>query len=201
MKNRNMGNGFLFYDDWWKIIKNYPDNTRLQIYDAVMEYGLTGEMPALKGVAKTAFDFIQLPLDRSKESYKKQCAINQRNGLKGGAPKGNKNAKTTENNPEQPKTTLYNYKNISKKVLDEQNKIFAAYQVWLSENAPYCADPENIKQLSAEELWELTNKYSPEKIKHAILLLESEKPLKKGRSGLYKIINDSLKKMNENNYF
>jgi len=200
---KNTGNGFLFYDDWWKIIKNYPDNTRLAIYDGVMEYGLTGEIPVLKGVAKTAFDFIQLPLDRSKESYKKQCAINQRNGLKGGAPKGNKNAKTTENNPEQPKTTLYNYnyKNISKKVLDEQNKIFAAYQVWLSENAPYCADPENSKQLSVEELWELTNKYSPDKIKNAILLLESEKTLKKGRKGLYKIINDSLKKINENVHF
>ena len=106
-----MGNAFLFYDDWWKIIKNYPDNTRLQIYDAVIEYGLTGEIPVLEGVAKTAFDFIQLPLDRSKESYKKQCAINQRNGLKGGAPKGNKNAKTTENNPDnpkQPKTTENN---------------------------------------------------------------------------------------------
>ena len=207
MKNiKNTGNAFLFYDDWWKIIKNHPDNTRLQIYDAVMEYGLTGEIPVLKGVAKTAFDFIQLPLDRSKESYKKQCAINQRNGLKGGAPKGNKNAKTTENNPDnpkQPKTTIYknNYNYNSKKVLEEQSKIFATYQVWLSENAPYCADPENIKQLTAEELWELTTKYSPEKIKEAILSFESKKLVRKKETSLYKILNDFFKKMNKNAHF
>ena len=198
---KNTGNAFLFYDDWWKIIKNYPENTRLQIYDAVIEYGLTGKFPTLEGVAKTAFDFIQLPLDRSRENYKKQCAINRKNGLKGGAPKGNKNAKTTENNPEQPKTTIYNYKNKSKKVLDEQNKIFATYQIWLSENAAYCADPENFIQLTAEELYKLTNKYNPEKIKEAILSLESKKLVRKKETSLYKILNDFFKKMNENAQF
>ena len=92
-EKKNTINGFLFYDDWWKIIKNYPENIRLEIYDAVMEYGLTGNLPTLEGAAKVAFDFIQLPLDRSRENYKKQCAINKLNGSKGGAPKGNKNAK------------------------------------------------------------------------------------------------------------
>jgi hypothetical protein len=195
---KNTGNGFLFYDDWWQIIKDYSGNTRLEIYDAVMEYGLTGKKPTLEGVAKVAFDFIQLPLDRSKESYKKQCVINQRNGLKGGAPKGNNNAKNNRKQPKQPKTTIYNYnnKNNSQKKLEIQNKIFAAYQAWLNENAVYCAASENFKQLTAEELWELTNKYSPEKIKEAILNFESKKIVRKRETSLYKILNDFFKKIN-----
>ena len=95
MKNRNTGNAFLFYDDWWKIIKDYPENTRHQLSEAVIEYGLDGKLPTLEGEAKVAFDFIKLAIDRDKENYKQRSAINRKNGLKGGAPKGNKNAKKT----------------------------------------------------------------------------------------------------------
>ena len=205
MKNiKNTGNGFLFYNDWWKIIKNYSENTRLQIYDAVMEYGLTGNLPTLEGEAKIAFDFIQLPLDRSRENYQKQCAINKLNGSKGGAPKGNKNAKKQ---PKQPKITINNNdnknnsKNKTQKDLETQDKIFATYQIWLTENAPYCADPENFTQLTAEELYELTTKYSPEKIKETILTIENKKLVRKNGKSLYKILNNFLKKTNENAYF
>ena len=118
--------------------------------------------------------------------------------------------KTTENNPnkqEQPKTTIYknNYNNNSKKTsqktLETQNKIFATYQIWLTENAPYCADTENFIQLTAEELYELTIKYSPEKIKETILTIENKKLVRKKEKSLYKILNNFFKQMNKNAYF
>ena len=104
---KNTGNAFLFYGDWWEIIKDYPDDTRLAIWDTIIEYGLYEKLPILEGEAKDVFDFIKLNIDRAEENYKKQCAINKINGLKGGAPKGNKNAE------KQPKTTINDneYKN------------------------------------------------------------------------------------------
>ena len=200
---KNMEKGVFLYGVWWEVIKDYSDNIRLAIYDAVMEYGLKGKLPEveLEGLAQGTFNLIQPFLDSNKESYKRRCATNQINGLKGGAPMGNKNAE------KQPKTTLNKNKNknknknISQKIEEEQNKIFATYQIWLAENAAYCANPENFEQLTADELWDLANKYNPEKIKEVILNIESKKPVSKKGKALYKILNDFLKKTNKIEYF
>ena len=190
---KNTGNAFLFYGDWWTIIKNYPENTRLEIYDAIMEYGLYGNLPTLEGEAKGVFDFIKLNIDRAKENYKKQCAINKQNGSKGGAPKGNKNAK------KQPKTTLNDNENNDnrKKIIKKESIIFTNFQLWLSKNASYCTDPEYFKQLSENELLKLLNTYSLTQIRRVVLDLESEKIKFKKQLTLYKVLIDRLKKENK----
>lgn len=68
----------------------------------------------LDGYLKVIFIPIKSDIDENEENYRKRCAINKINGSKGGAPKGNKNAKkeeTTENNQSVSKTTENNMNN------------------------------------------------------------------------------------------
>ena len=34
---------FVFYETWADAIRHLPDNERLQLYDAIMDYGIYGE--------------------------------------------------------------------------------------------------------------------------------------------------------------
>jgi hypothetical protein len=74
---------------------------------AVLDYGLDDIEPSNLQACENALFIMMKPLiDKSKARYKARCE----NGKKGGAPKGNENAKkkTTENNRKQAKTTENN---------------------------------------------------------------------------------------------
>ena len=77
------------------------------IFAALIRYTQTGEEPEFEDRAlRTAWRPIFRRLKADAEYYAEQCERNAVNGSKGGAPKGNQNArKTTENNRKQPKTT------------------------------------------------------------------------------------------------
>lgn len=111
---------FLFNTEWAKILQQFPPEIRLAIYDGLVEYISTGEEPVLPELARMGFAFIRRELDGVNAKYEARLAASRENGAKGGAPKGNKNAKkkvtetaeqvdenekATENNPIQPKTT------------------------------------------------------------------------------------------------
>lgn len=85
------------------------------ILSALIHYTQTGEEPVFEDRAvRAAWRPIFRRLKSDVEYYEERCERNAANGAKGGAPKGNQNArknnpeqpKTTENNPEQPKTSL-----------------------------------------------------------------------------------------------
>ena len=82
------------------------------------------------------------------------------------------------------------------KKFENQNEIFANYQVWLNENAPYCANPEKYKQLTINELTYLIRQYSAPQLQAAILVENSKKPRKK-YTELYNVLNDWLEKANK----
>lgn len=71
----------------------------------------------LDGYLKVIFIPIKSDIDENEENYRKRCAINKINGSKGGASKGNNNAKkgkqpkTTERLQKQPKTSKNNMNN------------------------------------------------------------------------------------------
>lgn len=93
-----MADGFVFLPSYYEAISNLPDAERLALYDALCMFGLYGEEPAnLPPMAKGFFILIRPNIESSKARYK----ANTENGRKGGAPKGNKNAKKQpKNNPE-----------------------------------------------------------------------------------------------------
>ena len=85
---------------------DYPAEVRYEVYDAIIEYAASGKLLDLKPLAKMAFSFIKKEMDYNDERYKERVEKNRENGRKGGAPKGNGNAKS-----KQPKTTKNNQNN------------------------------------------------------------------------------------------
>lgn len=88
---------------------------QLAIYDGLIDYIATGEEPDLSETARMGFMFIRRELDDINAKYEARVAQNKANGSKGGAPKGNRNAKrqaeTTETETEQPISTENNQNN------------------------------------------------------------------------------------------
>lgn len=89
---------FVFYRSYLDAAARMTDEQRLKFFDALISYGLdrtpvqdTGDV-----LIDIAFDFVVPLLDANYKKYE--------DGKKGGAPKGNKNAKkkTTKNNQKQP---------------------------------------------------------------------------------------------------
>jgi hypothetical protein len=82
---------------------NLSDADSWKLMRGVIEYDKTGEVPQFENsVLYGIFAVIKLDLDQNKENYNKAVEANSNNGKKGGAPKGNQNARknkqTTENN-------------------------------------------------------------------------------------------------------
>lgn len=111
-------NSFIFYLSYQEALDNLPEKQQLKLYKAICYYALYDKLIRLTKQEKGILNLIIPTLNSSIKRY----MANVENGKKGGAPKGNTNAKkqpkTTQNNPEttqnqankQPKNNLnYNY--------------------------------------------------------------------------------------------
>ena len=86
-----MRDKFIFYGSFYETAKKLNDEDRLALYDAIVQYSLTGVEPELEGIADIVFTAIKPTLDSQIENYK--------NGKKGGRPKqktDNENKQTNE---------------------------------------------------------------------------------------------------------
>ena len=84
---------FVFYKSFYESIKELDPLDQVQIYNAIFNYQFEGEESELKGICKSIFTLIIPQLEANNKRYL--------NGLKGGAPKGNRNA-----TKKQPKNNL-----------------------------------------------------------------------------------------------
>ena len=77
---------FIFYKSFRDALQEVSEDVRLQIYDAIVDYslGITDKIE-FRGIAKIAWLLIKPQLDANIKRYI--------NGCKGGAPKGNQNAR------------------------------------------------------------------------------------------------------------
>jgi hypothetical protein len=95
------------YDEHFKLL---TDSELGRLIRDVNNYVINGVLPQYSDndrVINMAFSFMKATIDIEKKNYIEKCKTNKRNGQKGGAPKGNKNAVKKqpngyENNPEQP---------------------------------------------------------------------------------------------------
>lgn len=95
------------YDEHFKLL---TDSELGRLIRDVNNYVINGVLPQYSDndrVINMAFSFMKATIDIEKKNYIEKCKTNKRNGQKGGAPKGNKNATKKqpngyENNPEQP---------------------------------------------------------------------------------------------------
>ena len=79
---------FVFYKSFYEAIKNLPTKNKVKIYQAIIEFALTGSEPTyLKGVENSIFLLIKPQILANNKKYE--------NGCKGGRP--SKNEKSIDN--------------------------------------------------------------------------------------------------------
>ena len=95
-----MAEYFSFYISWRDAIRDLPDDVRLEVYEAAIEYAATGIQPALKPLARVAFNFIKDDIDRQNQrsqelSDKRANAVRQRWAKRNGSESAQENTKDT----------------------------------------------------------------------------------------------------------
>lgn len=102
-----MKGNFLLEKSLRETIEPLSNEEKGKLFQGILDY-VNGIEPSLTGALKSIFIPIKKEIDSNEAKYQKRCETNQENGSKGGAPKGNQNArkknnqdqiKTTENNP------------------------------------------------------------------------------------------------------
>lgn len=85
---------FVFYETAYEPIKELSKDDQLMFYEAIIRYGLYGELPEFTGKDKAIWYLIQFGIDEAKK--RRETSIS--NGSKGGRP--NKPTETEENQTE-----------------------------------------------------------------------------------------------------
>lgn len=102
---------FIFYQSFSDAIAELDDACRLAVYDAIVQYGLTGEMPEVSGVPKAIMTLIRPQIDANLRRYE-NGRKGAEHGKKGGRPRKN----TGEPNPtETPESKNENPEETPKK--------------------------------------------------------------------------------------
>ena len=74
---------FVFRIAWQEVLKDYPSEVRLEVYDAMIEYVASGTLPQLKPLANMAFSFIKRDIDADDARYAETVAKRSEAGRKG----------------------------------------------------------------------------------------------------------------------
>lgn len=82
---------FTVTTSWYECIKDFDDDLRLEIYDAIFKYASTHEIPKLSKIGLAAFQFIKMDID---VHLKRAEAISEAR-KKAGAAGGNKRSQKT----------------------------------------------------------------------------------------------------------
>lgn len=107
---------FVFYSSFLKAIRTIKKrDIQAELALAIIEYGITGETAECGEMVSMAMELIKPQLEANNQKYI--------NGLKGGAPKGNQNAKKEKEQPKNnQKTTEEQPKNNQKQPNDNVNE-------------------------------------------------------------------------------
>lgn len=74
----------IIMQDWYRALAQQPRDVRVEVYDAIMEYGFSGKFPShLKPLAMGMFLLIQPQIDRMQEQYADKSAKRSAAGKKG----------------------------------------------------------------------------------------------------------------------
>ena len=81
---------FSFYRDWQKSLKNLPDSEKLELYNAIVDYGLDGVESAVSPIVKMAMTFVKAQIDRNNKRIAQNAEMSRANGKLGGRPPKNR---------------------------------------------------------------------------------------------------------------
>ena len=95
-------NSFVIYHKYRDTLEDLTDEQVGKLFRAIFDYEIDKKEPNFNGELKIAFRFIKKDLDLNNDKYESICERNRKNGQKGGAPKGNQNARKQPKQPKQP---------------------------------------------------------------------------------------------------
>ena len=127
---------FIFYSSFYSAIITLPDEEQLLLFKSITERALYGKEPTLSGCLKGMYDLIRPQIIANERRYL--------NGCKGGAPKGNKNAKKQpKNNQKQPNDNVN--ENVNENVTDKDIKTSTSKHKYGEHNNVLLTDEEYNK--------------------------------------------------------
>ena len=144
---------FVFYSSFLKAIRAIKKrDIQAELALAIIEYGITGETAECGEMVSMAMELIKPQLEANNQKYI--------NGLKGGAPKGNQNAKKEQpkNNQEQPK----NNQEQPNENVNENDNVNEEEKKYIKKEKSF---KEFTEQDFKEELKLHSEKYSKEMLK------------------------------------
>ena len=122
-------NSFVIYHNYRDTLEDLTDEQVGKLFRAIFDYEIDKKEPNFNGELKIAFRFIKKDLDLNNDKYESICERNRKNGQKGGAPKGNQNARKQPKQPKQPDNDNeydndndYDYDNILESKKESKNK-------------------------------------------------------------------------------
>lgn len=116
-----MKDSFVLYTSQYVAIKELEDEQLGRLFRALFEKQLGNEV-VLANDIKIAFNFINNQMVVDNQKYKKKCETLKNNAKKGGAPKGNQNAKK-QKQPNREKNNLNDNDNDNLKEKNKKEKI------------------------------------------------------------------------------
>lgn len=129
-KNEKKGS-FILYDIHYQTIENLglSREEKGDLFDAIFQYHMNGTTEVeLSTLAFAAFQFIKTQIDRDTARYKEVCERRRMNGAKGGAPKGNTNAKKADGEPTVKSEEDNEHGDETLKTENNQNKQMVVFQ-------------------------------------------------------------------------
>lgn len=168
MGNIQKKDGFIFYKSFYDSINALDESMQLEVYKALAEYGLTGEMgDDLSPIAKALLTAMIPTIDNANKRY----VASVENGKKGGRPKKNKEVvQEIKENLEKPKQNL----NKPSRNLKEPNpNPYVSVSVSVSDTDTLIKDKKiKEKDKTEEQAWSLN--YITECLLKKDLILENE---------------------------
>jgi hypothetical protein len=144
---------FVVYKEWEEIFKALDDADKVKLLLALFAFASRGEQPDFKGPLQAVFLSMAQTIKRDGEKWEKTREKRAAGGFKGGAPKGNQNAK------KQPKGCLNNQNNLKPQKqpvnVNENVKVNVNDNVNVNvkeENVSPSADDFSAVELSDEQL-------------------------------------------------
>lgn len=208
-----MRESFVFYRSFYESAKHLPSEVQCEVYNAIMEYGLNGNLPTeLSTIANSIFILIKPQIDKNNKRYE--------NGKNGGRPviagdkqKPNHNQTITKGKPNhnQTITNIEPNDNVNDNVNDikkestnvdkketsvsSHSSDYLKFNEWMQRKAPYCSNSKNFpSQITESELLKLKEKYSGQEIADIIEQIENRKDLRKRYTNLYRTVLNWAKK-------
>lgn len=208
-----MRESFVFYRSFYESAKHLPLEVQCEIYNAIMEYGLNGNLPTdLSTIANSIFILIKPQIDKNNKRYE--------NGKNGGRPvvsgdkqEPNNNQTITKDKPNHNQTITNiepndnvndNVNDIKKESTNVDKKEtsvsslspdYLKFNEWMKKKAPYCSNTKNFPyQITESELLKLKEKYSGQEIADIIEQIENRKDLRKRYTNLYRTVVNWAKK-------